>query len=163
MRREFLLLVGAVAILAGVTLAYTGRGESLEPAVASVLDTPVSPGAAERLAGAVRIPTISAEDPLAFDGDAFLALHAYLQRVFPRAHAHLRREVVGGHSLLYTWQGNDTSRNPILLAGHLDVVPIEPGTEQKWQESPFGGRIIDGQIWERGAIDNKSAVVGTLE
>ena len=31
------------------------------------------------------------------------------------------------------------------------------------QQDPFGGQIIDGHIWGRGAIDNKSAVVGTLE
>ena len=78
-------------------------------------------------------------------------------------HAQLRRETVGTHSLLYTWQGSDSSLNPILLIGHLDVVPVEPGTEEKWQQDPFGGRIVDGFIWGRGAIDNKSAVVGTLE
>jgi carboxypeptidase PM20D1 len=42
-------------------------------------------------------------------------------------------------------------------------VPVEPGTEEKWQQPPFGGRIVDGLIWGRGAIDNKSTVVGTLE
>ena len=163
MRRTFVLLVGAVVTLAGVTLAYTGHGGSLEPSAAPAPETAVPPGAAERLAGAVRIPTISADDPAAFDGKAFLSLHAYLQEAFPRAHAYLRREVVGGHSLLYTWQGSDTSLDPILFAGHLDVVPVEPGTERTWQQDPFGGRIIDGHVWGRGAIDNKSAVVGTLE
>jgi carboxypeptidase PM20D1 len=158
-----LLLVGAIVTLAGATLAYTGRGSSKEPAAAPVPFVTVPSGAAERLAGAVRIPTISADDHAAFDGAAFLALHAYLQTAFPRVHSRLRREVVGVHSLLYTWQGSDTSLRPILLAGHLDVVPIEPGTEQKWRQDPFGGRIIDGEIWGRGAIDNKSAVVGTLE
>lgn len=78
-------------------------------------------------------------------------------------HAQLRRETVGVHSLLYTWQGSNPALNPILLVGHLDVVPVEPGTEGKWQQDPFGGRIADGLIWGRGAIDNKSAVVGTLE
>jgi carboxypeptidase PM20D1 len=52
---------------------------------------------------------------------------------------------------------------PVLLAGHLDVVPIEPGTEQKWKEDPFGGKVAEAFIWGRGAIDNKSAVMGTLE
>jgi carboxypeptidase PM20D1 len=163
MRRTFVLLLGAVVTLAGVTLAHTGRDESLKPSAAPAPGTAVPPGAAERLAGALRIPTISAQDPAAFDRKAFLMSHAYLQEAFPRAHAHLRREVVGGHSLLYTWRGSDTSLNPILLAAHQDVVPIEPGTEQKWQQDPFGGRIIDNYIWGRGAIDNKSAVVGTLE
>jgi carboxypeptidase PM20D1 len=47
--------------------------------------------------------------------------------------------------------------------GHLDVVPVEPGSESGWQYPPFSGRITDGFIWGRGAIDNKSAVLGTLE
>src|SRR3712207_2202199 len=47
--------------------------------------------------------------------------------------------------------------------GHLDVVPVEPGTEKQWQEDPFGGRIADGFVWGRGAIDNKLSVLGTLE
>jgi carboxypeptidase PM20D1 len=45
----------------------------------------------------------------------------------------------------------------------MDVVPVEPGTENEWHEQPFGGRISGGYIWGRGAIDNKSTVVGTLE
>jgi carboxypeptidase PM20D1 len=90
-------------------------------------------------------------------------LHAYLQAAFPRVHSQLRRETVGTHSLLYTWSGSQPSLDPIALIGHLDVVPVEPGTRDKWQEDPFGGRISDEFIWGRGAIDNKSAVVGTLE
>jgi carboxypeptidase PM20D1 len=75
----------------------------------------------------------------------------------------LQRETVGAYSLLYTWQGSDPSLKPILLIGHMDVVPVEPGTRSQWQHDPFGGEIAEGFIWGRGAIDNKSAVVGTLE
>jgi hypothetical protein len=45
----------------------------------------------------------------------------------------------------------------------MDVVPVDPDTEDEWQQEPFGGRISDGYIWGRGAIDNKSTVLGTLE
>ena len=75
-------------------------------------------------------------------------------------HAQLRRETVGEHSLLYTWDGSDPSLEPILLMGHMDVVPVEPGTEGKWRHGPFEGRIADGFVWGRGTIDDKSAVVG---
>ena len=163
LRAFLLLLVAAVVSLVGFTLVRTARYGSAQPAVDPAPDVAIPEGAAERLAGALRIPTISHEDPAAFDGEAFRALHAYLQAAFPRAHSQLRRETVGTHSLLYTWHGSDPSLKPILLVGHLDVVPVEPGTEGKWQEEPFGGRIADGFIWGRGAIDNKSAVVGMLE
>jgi carboxypeptidase PM20D1 len=45
----------------------------------------------------------------------------------------------------------------------MDVVPVEPGTEGTWKHEPFSGTIADGYIWGRGAIDNKSGVLGTLE
>jgi carboxypeptidase PM20D1 len=162
--RSLLLLAGAAfVLLGGFTLPQTARHGSAPPTVASAPAVAVPEGAAERLAGSLRIPTISSEDPAALDAGAFGALHAYLQAAFPRVHAQLRRETVGTHSLLYTWQGSDSNLNPLLLVGHMDVVPVEPGTEDTWQYDPFGGRIVDEFIWGRGAIDNKSAVLGTLE
>ena len=163
MKNFFLMFGLGLALLVGFTVAVTARYELTQPPVAAVPEVAIPDGAAQRLAGSLRIPTISSEDPAAFDAAAFRALHAYLQAAFPRVHAQLRREVVGTHSLLYTWEGSDSSLKPILLIGHLDVVPIETGTRQKWQQDPFAGRILDGFIWGRGAIDNKSAVLGTLE
>ena len=163
MRTKILLRLGALMAFSAVTLALTARGGPAQPVVAPVPFIAVPAGAADRLAGAIRIPTISAEDPAAFNSNAFHALHAYLASAFPRVHAQLRREIVAEHSLLYWWQGTDSSLKPILLMGHLDVVPVEPNTEDNWEHDPFGGRIIDGMIWGRGAIDNKSAVLGTLE
>ena len=161
--RHLLLVVTALLLLVGFALARTARYESPQPVVESAPDISIPEGAAERLAGAVRIPTISHEDPSEFDAGAFRSLHAYFEAEFPQVHSQLRRETVATHSLLYTWPGSDASLKPILLMGHLDVVPVEPGTEANWQEDPFAGRIADGFIWGRGAIDNKSAVVGTLE
>jgi carboxypeptidase PM20D1 len=163
MRKVFLLAGVTVVLLVGVILARTLSYVSDGPEIDAARDIAVSEGAAERLAGSLRIPTISSEDPAAFDGEAFRAFHMYLQAAFPRVHSQLRRDTVGTYSLLYTWQGSDSSLKPILLVGHLDVVPVEAGTKEKWQEDPFGGRIVDGLIWGRGAIDNKSTVTGTLE
>ena len=163
MRKVILLLGFALAVLVAFSVVLTARYDTVSPPVAPAPNVAIPKAAAQRLAGAIRIPTISAEDPAAFDANAFRRLHAYLQTAFPRVHSELRREIVGTHSLLYTWQGTDSSLNPILLIGHMDVVPIEPGTERQWAEDPFGGRIADGFIWGRGAIDNKSAVLGTLE
>jgi carboxypeptidase PM20D1 len=163
MRKIFLLLGFAFAVLVAFSVVLTARYETVQPPVTPAPNVAIPKAAAERLADAIRIPTISDEDPAAFDADAFRTMHAYLQTAFPRVHSELRREIVGTHSLLYTWQGTDSSLDPILLIGHMDVVPIEPGSEQKWAHDPFGGRIADGFIWGRGAIDNKSAVLGTLE
>lgn len=40
--------------------------------------------------------------------------------------------------------------------GHTDVVP--PGDLAKWTRDPFGGEIVDGWLWGRGATDMKSGV-----
>ena len=163
MKRLLLLLGSALLVVVGVTLARVVRYGSAPPVVQPAAEVEIPEGAAERLAGSLRIPTISHEDAAAFDPEAFQALHAYLQAEFPRVHSQLQREAVGRHSLLFTWQGSNPSLTPILLMGHMDVVPVEPGTESEWQEEPFSGKIADGFIWGRGAIDNKSAVLGTLE
>lgn len=162
--KKVILLLGAVLVLfVGLTVVLTARYDSVQVSVGPVLNVAIPDAAAERLAGALRIRTISSEDPAAFDAAPFGALHDYLRSVFPRVHARLRRETVGAHSLLYEWPGSDGSLKPILLIGHLDVVPVEPTTEGDWEHDPFGGRIADGFIWGRGAIDNKSTVLGTLE
>lgn len=40
--------------------------------------------------------------------------------------------------------------------GHTDVVPV--GDIASWTHDPFGGKIIDGWLWGRGATDMKSGV-----
>lgn len=45
---------------------------------------------------------------------------------------------------------------PLLLLSHLDVVPVE---EAKWERDPFGGELVDGYIWGRGAVDTKNLTV----
>jgi acetylornithine deacetylase/succinyl-diaminopimelate desuccinylase-like protein len=44
---------------------------------------------------------------------------------------------------------------PLLMQGHVDVVPT---TGQRWDHDPFGGAIIDGELWGRGTLDMKGAV-----
>lgn len=44
---------------------------------------------------------------------------------------------------------------PLLLYGHVDVVPT---TGQPWRVPPFEGRIEDGYVWGRGALDMKGGV-----
>lgn len=48
---------------------------------------------------------------------------------------------------------------PLLLYGHVDVVTT---AGQVWQYPPFEGRIVDGFLWGRGALDMKGAVAMML-
>ena len=47
------------------------------------------------------------------------------------------------------------ARAPILLQGHVDVVTT---AGQPWTRSPFGGELVDGWVWGRGALDMKGGV-----
>ncbi len=152
--------LGVIALAAVVlvrTLSQTAKPMVSPPPGTEAPDVDV-PTAAERLAGAVRIPTLTGSD-----GGAFRALHAYLQETFPRVHAALPRTIIADRSLLYTWQGTDPTIPPILLLGHLDVVPADPETRDAWTHPPFAGRIADSHIWGRGTLDDKQSVLGLLE
>jgi carboxypeptidase PM20D1 len=115
----------------------------------------------QQLAKAIRFATISHESPEDFDPAPFRALHDWLESAFPHARGVLEREKIGAESLLYTWPGSDASLAPILLTSHLDVVPA-PDPES-WTHPPFAGVIADGFVWGRGALDDKTGVVATME
>ena len=53
-------------------------------------------------------------------------------------------------SLVLRIEGADTTAPALCLMGHLDVVPANPAG---WRHDPFGGELIDGEVWGRGAID----------
>ncbi len=48
----------------------------------------------------------------------------------------------------------------VLFDGHIDTVPVSDG--HQWTTDPFGGRIIDGRIYGRGASDMKGAVAAMV-
>lgn len=55
-------------------------------------------------------------------------------------------------SLTALWEGEDRTRPPLVVHGHLDVVPA---FREDWTVDPFGAEIINGMIWGRGAVDMK--------
>ena len=48
---------------------------------------------------------------------------------------------------------------PLILLSHIDVVPVDA---EAWSHDPFGGQLIDGQVWGRGAVDMKDMVAMEL-
>lgn len=49
---------------------------------------------------------------------------------------------------------------PLLLQGHVDVVPV---AEQTWSRDPFGGEVVDGFVWGRGTLDMKGPLVMMID
>ncbi|MBM3674303.1 MAG: M20/M25/M40 family metallo-hydrolase [Actinobacteria bacterium] len=56
----------------------------------------------------------------------------------------------GRRSVLAKIEGSDPSAPSLMLMGHTDVVPVNP---DGWSRDPFGGELVDGMIWGRGAVD----------
>ena len=56
----------------------------------------------------------------------------------------------GRSSIVARIEGSDPEAPSLCLMGHTDVVPVSP---EGWSNDPFGGELIDGEIWGRGAID----------
>ena len=164
LRNILLLLIAAIVILAGVLAFNVVTHGSRQLQVAAVpratIDTQT---AATRLSEAIRFRTISNFFNPEQSAGALQGLRAHIEMSFPAFHAAARREVVGGHSLLFTWEGSDPKAAPIALLAHQDVVPVAPGTEKDWQQPPYDGVVADGFIWGRGSWDDKGNLYSMLE
>ncbi|MBX9388079.1 M20/M25/M40 family metallo-hydrolase [Streptomonospora nanhaiensis] len=58
----------------------------------------------------------------------------------------------GRSSVVARIPGADPGRAPLLIHGHLDVVPADAAD---WTHHPFAGELVDGCVWGRGAVDMK--------
>ena len=48
----------------------------------------------------------------------------------------------------------------LVLNGHIDVFPVGDGTG--WAEDPWGGKIVNGKIYGRGACDMKAGTTASI-
>lgn len=140
------------------TVVFVSRQAFVPPVERPAVDVE---SIAEHMSQALRIPTVSRGDGQPVDEAAFTAFHAFLEQTWPEAHKAMSREIVNQYSLLYTWPGSDPSLKPILLLAHMDVVPAD--NAEAWQQPPFAGTIVDGEIWGRGALDDKVGCVSLME
>jgi len=158
------VLLVCLLLLACVLALNTWRKTSRQINVDPIMPVAVDEDAvAARLSAAVKLPTISSRTEPLLNAEHFKALHQLLKAKFPKVHATLKREHVGDLSLLYTWEGTDPKAAPILLLAHQDVVPVAPGTDTDWKETPFSGAIQDGFVWGRGSWDDKGNLMAKME
>jgi len=75
-------------------------------------------------------------------------LEAYLRT--PGVEMERYEPMPGRGNLVLRIEGSDKSAKSLHLMGHTDVVPV---TRSGWRHDPFGGELIDGEVWGRGAID----------
>jgi carboxypeptidase PM20D1 len=115
------------------------------------------------LSAAIQIKTVSYGDTLPIDTTEFLKFRKFLETSYPLVHSNLPRQIFNEFSYVYKWVGKDTTLNPYVLMGHMDVVPVEAIAESKWTVPSFSGAIKNDTIWGRGAVDDKVAVIAILE
>jgi carboxypeptidase PM20D1 len=115
---------------------------------------------AEHLAAAVRCQTVPLDEQGTPAPEAFAQLHKFLEQTYPLVHQKLKRELINGYSLLYTWTGSRPDLEPVMLMAHQDVVSADP---TEWTYPPFDGVIADGLIWGRGTLDIKNQLIGIMD
>jgi carboxypeptidase PM20D1 len=159
----YVYLLVALLALAAIVLWRTVNFGKTNPPVEPFKAEPVDGNAvAEHLSSAIRCQTVSNENHLPA-ADALRQLHHELERMYPRIHTTLQRQLINEFSLLYHWQGSDPALIPILFMAHQDVVPIDPSSLSEWQHPPFSGEVADGFVWGRGALDIKNQLIAVME
>ncbi|MDQ1396496.1 MAG: hypothetical protein QOG64_1755 [Acidimicrobiaceae bacterium] len=58
--------------------------------------------------------------------------------------------VPGRASLVARIEGQDPTAPTLMLMGHTDVVP---SNADGWDRDPYGGELVEGEVWGRGATD----------
>ena len=160
-----LLLAILCAVLWYRTRQFTKAGklinvEDLQKDV-RVLDEEMQKEINEHLQGAVRIPTVSHNDPKETDWSQFVQFQHYLEETYPGVFKTMSLEKVEGYSLLFKWTGKNKNRKPIAFLSHQDVVPVN--AESEWTYPPFSATMADHYIWGRGTFDMKCHLISVME
>jgi succinyl-diaminopimelate desuccinylase len=106
----------------------------------------------------VRIPSVVRPgDPSATEAGVAEYVRRWLAREGFAVEVH---EVVPGRPNVIAWLGDRDAGRSLLLEGHTDVVT--EGDPAEWTRPPFGGDLVDGRIYGRGAADMKSGLAAAM-
>jgi carboxypeptidase PM20D1 len=162
-KKLLLILFIALAFLLSVifirTLLFKSKQVKANPVEIKIDEKNIT----EHLSRAIQFETVSYSEPEKNKKGEFSALIKYLEKAYPKVHSGLKREIVNSFSLLYTWEGTGSGKDPALLYAHMDVVPVDEKDLGNWKYPPFSGKIADGFIWGRGSLDDKVRVTGILD
>jgi len=119
--------------------------------------------AVKHLSDAIKINTISFDDTSVVNQPAFDSFFIFLKTEYAQVFENLEDTIINQRSLLLKWKGKNETAEPVMFYAHLDVVPIEETTRNKWTHEPFSGEVADGFIWGRGAMDDKGSLISIFE
>ncbi len=163
MKKIILSIVVVIVLILGVLIFNTLRLSSKQVAPESLAKIDLPDDVFQNLSKGIQYPTISFSEEAVPDSAAFFGFHRFLEESFPLTHAKLSLEKINTYSLLYTWEGSDASKKPIIFMSHQDVVPVDQPTLSDWEAGPFKGEISETDIIGRGTMDDKGTLIGLLE
>jgi len=158
-----LLFLIIILITTGYVLFNTFTVASKQIVAEPIEKIDISDAAVSNFVKAIQIQTISPENIAEFDSVHFNRFNNFLQKTYPLADSLLDHKLINDFSHLYYWRGTDPTLKPVILMGHLDVVPVIEENRKFWKQPPFEGKIVNDTIWGRGCIDDKIGVIGIME
>ena len=99
----------------------------------------------------LRIPSISADS--AYKGEVRRCAEYTAVKLKEAGADNVCLEETAGNPIVYGEKMIDSSKPTILVYGHYDVQPSVP--DELWQTPPFEPTVKDGNIYARGACDDK--------
>ena len=155
-----LVMTWVIVVFRAITVFENNQYQVTQPLTPITLD---ESAVIDRFSQALQIPTISYDDSSKLDHAAFQAFHQHLAQSFPLVHAKTQLTKLKDYSMVYHLKGQNPQLKPALFMGHMDVVPVDEQTKGQWLQPPFSGKVVDGVIWGRGAIDDKVSVLALME
>lgn len=155
----FLLLMISVYRTLTLEIPHVDTPISLSEELLEELKSPSSQTARlERLSQALQLRVISTEEPPPPEDTEQMI--QWLHREFPEVSRQLTWIKVG-QSVVIIWDPPRAQSlfPPILALAHFDVVPAG----DDWLHPPHSGLITENEVWGRGALDDRSAVVAWFE
>ena len=162
--RKIILLISVVMISLASLLVFNAVMLSSKQLASERLERlNLSDEVFQNLSKAIQYPTISFGEEVPVDSITFIGFHKFLEATFPLTHATLSLKKINTYSLLYTWEGSEASKKPIIFMSHQDVVPVDEPTLKDWEAGPFEGKISKTDIIGRGSMDDKASLIALLE
>lgn len=162
-KKLFLLILFGLVFIAVYVLYTTFATESRQIKVEAIENPVLESDIMKNFSEAIQIQTVSPEDLKDFDSIQFVKFNNFLDSTYPLADALLQHQIINDFSHLYFWQGTDPALEPVILMGHLDVVPVIDENRTYWKQDPFAGAVVNDTLWGRGTMDDKVGVIGILE
>lgn len=190
MKKIMLLVVCVIIVFAIVlvvkTFTYPFTKQSLSNEKTAINVAP-SIKAVERLAGGIRIRSVSSIDYEDTNFQPFDQFKLYLEQQYPEIYKTMDTITINKYGMLFHWKGKNPQAKPILFLSHYDVVPVvgyDPTTapadsiifnisdkaaipidsiQTHWTYSPFSGAVANGYIYGRGTLDMKGMLFSIME